>query len=432
VITGSLTLSGCSAVDDDGHGTYRPSLDINQTFAVLAVSEADENEQYAIQYEKLRTWMKDTQVTVTYNPNKTLGGVNAVVNDQVGPTALAAALAAVKIAGGLSVPAVPSERFSLASTLLSKRLFKKQSAAAKVFCTTPVLQALRQIDADNNSIYEQSVKDADAKAAIPSPKIARWNAEIAELQRDVGLVRSFTLYWSPTSADSVPSQGQVAIFQRDLDLYASLIKTQWLNDEGRAWYDDAGNSSVPGYAAVHDPIVVQLSVLRWTMGSAARDPRTGKIMPVPTDGLVLRDPAVGTLRLCRGACSSETNPQAATDLAAPAAVNISQLGRYIVLPLKNQVFENSNLVVALNADGTIASLSNHSTGTLATNLATAGQIGDQLATNAAARNSAIKDADAAAAANAAAVDTANKTLADCLTQQAAVKAAGGTPVGNCQ
>ena len=113
-------------------------------------------------------------------------------------------------------------------------------------------------------------------------------------------------------------------------------------------------------------------------------------------------------------------------------MNVSQLGRYIVLPLKNQPFENSNLVVALNSDGTIASLSNHSTGTLATNLATAGQIGDQLATNAAARNSAIKDANAAAAANAAAVDTANKTLADCLTQQAAVKAAGGTPIGSCQ
>jgi len=111
---------------------------------------------------------------------------------------------------------------------------------------------------------------------------------------------------------------------------------------------------------------------------------------------------------------------------------VPQFGRYVVLPLTNGLFQNSNLVVALNPDGSIASLGNHSTGTLAAGLGVAGQIGDQFATSAKARNDAMAAANAAAATSAAAMDVANKTLADCLTQQAAIKAAGGTPIGSCQ
>lgn len=435
IVTGSVTLNGCSAVKAFGKRDYRPSLDLTETFAVTPIVEADEDAQYAIPYDKLRTFLKETQVTLTLNANKTFGGINAAVNDQAGPILLSGLLAAVKVAGGLGVPATPAQQLfhgTLSPELLKllRRTIKLRRAEPPppTYCTDEVLNALKQIDADNQKIYAQTGSDANAKATIPNPNIAKWQSEIAQLRRDYGLNRTFNLVWSPALEDGA-DDGHNDTLLKSLDVYGSLIAT-WLNPAGRAWYaNEAVNGSKPGFHAVHDPIIAQLVVRHWTMGQPLTvDTRKA----IDAGDLVLRDPAIAELRLCRNSCSSEGGIEASSDLASPIAVNLPQFGRYVVLPLKNQIFENSSLTVQVNPDGSIASIGNHSTGTLATNLATVGQIGDQLATNAKAGNDAIAAANSVNAANAAAVDIANKTLADCLAQQAAVKAAGGTPIGTCQ
>ena len=429
VVAGTITLNGCDAVKSDAGG-YQPSLDLTETFAVTPFVEADADAQYAIPYDKLQTWMKETQVTVTSNPNKTFGGFNATINDQAGPVAMAGILAAVKIAGGLGVPSVPRSHLYEEQVsghlkgILSRRFGTEEKPD---FCKPEVLKALQQIDADNKAIYSETAEDTDKKHTIPNPDIAKQQSEVGRLRRDYKLTRTFTFTWSPTLQSGRPD-GEFDVFARPIDIYASFI-SNWLSSEGTTWY--ARNSGAAGVDAVKDPVVVQLAVRNWTMGATRADAPDVPVIP-PATGVVLRDPALAELRLCRGACASESTLQPSTDIATPTGVSVPQFGRYVVLPLTNGLFQNSNLVVALNPDGSIASLGNHSTGTLAAGLGVAGQIGDQFATSAKARNDAMAAANAAAATSAAAVDVANKTLADCLTQQAAIKAAGGTPIGSCQ
>jgi hypothetical protein len=139
-------------------------------------------------------------------------------------------------------------------------------------------------------------------------------------------------------------------------------------------------------------------------------------------GLVVRDPALATVRLCKGPCSDTSGAVLDTtdDLQPASRIPLSQLGRIEVLPLSNELFDKSNLVVALDANGSIISLGTQLSNSAATNMATLGQVADAINTSQTSRN-------AAAVSAATYADTVNKALADCLTQQDAITKAGGKP-----
>jgi hypothetical protein len=451
-VSAVVTLTGCDAIPVDAKGDdipvtpvpdgqtpptiagYRPALNVTETITVTPVVEADGTAQFAVPYEKLRTWRKETSFTVTSNANKSIASVNGTINDQLGPVALQSIYAAVRIAGGFAVPGVSAVQAAQAAPGhgLTFEGHKKQQQPPQqppappqppAFCSTTVTNALKDIDFTNQAIYKQA--SADATAKVTSPEIAKLQARLARLQSDAKLSQQYGVVLQPDVSFDAVSQ----TVSTSLPLYEAAI-SGWLSDDGRSWFADGAHQGKPGHDAVTAPAQIQIALKSWTLGAISTVSNAhAAIAPTNPAGLVLRDPALGTLRICRNACSTSG---ISNDLAPPVPVSVPQLGRYLVLPLKNDLFENSSLNVTVAADGTVTSMGNHSTGTLGSSLDTAGKIGDALASQATARNGAIAAQNTAAVNSAQFADNVNKALADCLSQQEAVRKAGGTPVGACQ
>ncbi|WP_143787639.1 hypothetical protein [Paraburkholderia phenazinium] len=424
-ITGSITLNSCTAFNIDGKGAYEPGWDISETVTVTPIYEADPDAQYQVPYDTLRSLWKETSVTITSAGNKTITGLNGVVNDQVGSAVLAAGLAAVQIVGGLGVVSVPTaaaEKLAAVEKNTTAHLAK-----APAYCSPSVTAALDRINQDMEKIHSDAIADAKQKSTVANPEITSLQSEIARLQAETFLTRRFSVVWSPSFTDSQIATATKTIISQSLPLYGTYIQ-DWLSDDGKKWLADNSKSSKA--LALTSPVIIQVELNTWTMG-----PQPPATPQTQTTSLVLRDPALGTLRACRGSCVSSapaTLTEVTGDLTTPVTLAFGQFGRSLVLPLKNQVFENSSLALLVNADGSLSSQGNHSTPTLATGLGTAGQIGTTIGTNQTNRNTSITAQNTAEATNASAVDTANKTLADCLSEQQAVRAAGGTPIGVCQ
>lgn len=166
-------------------------------------------------------------------------------------------------------------------------------------------------------------------------------------------------------------------------------------------------------------------------------------------GLVYRDPALATLRLCRGECRLETNLGSDPDTGTPTSiidttddaatavmsVPIVQLGRIYVQPLRNVMFETSNVTLATAADGSLSSVGTQGSSAAASGFTALSAAASAQAQAVANRNGAVGAINTAIGAqNAAAVSTAtftdnvNKARADCLVQQTAIVKAGGTAV----
>lgn len=156
---------------------------------------------------------------------------------------------------------------------------------------------------------------------------------------------------------------------------------------------------------------------------------------VEAAGIVLRNPAIGTARLCSGACPSadDGKPTDTTPVLAELDnIGVPQYGKRIVMPFKNVVLQNTTLAITLAADGTITSLGTHDMGTTNTVLTAVGTDAQAAASALQARASAITAGNTAAQAAAQMPDTVNKALADCLTQRNTIISLGGTPTVPCQ
>jgi len=423
-INGTLTLNSCGASHVDGE--YEPVLDISQTLSVTPIYVGDPDAQYTIPYDQLRSWSKEINVTVATNANKTLSGLNGAINDQAGPVLLAGTLAAVKIAGGLGVQSVPTAGAEKLSGLAMKHPQKGQP----IYCTAAVQAALAQIDSDTKQNWVDAKSDADKKTSIANPDIAKRQAEIASLQAQNHLSIQYSFDWSPGAQDQSLGGSETTVYTQKLEIYDAFIKS-WLSDDGVEWLDNSNNSSRTKTVAIKAPIIAQLNVQSWTMqqtkDSSQSEPK------LSSAGLVLRDPALATLRICRGECRVQGMPlDTSADLSAPVTLALGQLGRTYVLPLHNGLFENSSLAVALSLDGSISSQGNHATPTLASSMGALQSIGDALGSATSARNSSIAAKTAAETTSASFPDTINKALADCLAQQVAIIKLGGKPIGSCQ
>lgn len=253
--------------------------------------------------------------------------------------------------------------------------------------------------------------------------IAADQADIAVATKTGGIVRSFRVVWTPQVGD-LPTATTTGTRILDFPVDLTPVVKPWLDPAYADWFVTPRNETLPAVQAVKRAMTIRLALDGWTLGNdlpaIAAEPNVGSLGHPA--GLVVRDPALATVRLCRGACTDERGRVVDTtdDLQPPSRMALSQLGRMDVLPLSSGLFDKSNLVVALNADGSIASLGTQLSNTAATNLATVGQIADAITSGRTNRN-----AQAIAAANYA--DTVNKALADCLTQQEIIRKAGATP-----
>ncbi len=147
--------------------------------------------------------------------------------------------------------------------------------------------------------------------------------------------------------------------------------------------------------------------------------------PPLVKGLVLRAavPAILTTFVCDAACNAATLASGPLHdgLLTKTLSRLEmmpQFGARFLVPVHSGFAQDAAVEVAIDADGVITKLRTQSTSALAGSIST---IGGQVA-------SVVPKADDLQPSTA----SANRKLADCLSAQSAVRAAGGTPIGTCR
>lgn len=388
IISITYVLKGCGTAVEPVTGQPGLSLDADATVTLVAANEADENERYAIPYVALRSWLKETSFTVESFGNKTLKTFNGTINDQTASVVSAVIGTAIKTAALVAAAGGPDE-----------------------YCKPSVRADLASIALNKNNIADLRARpDAQKQDA----KIAAFQAIIDKTVRE-NLTTKVSLTWSP-------SFGELKAWYPGRDAAVRVFKAdvgvgQWLTPKGVQWLaaNDGGK---------HDLNVV-VSTPTWAHPKNAPSKTTGQV-----EGFVVRDPAFGTIFVCKGICPIPQDGLTRVDnVVATADAAFPQLGRKLVLPLHNSIAQNSVLDLSMSEDGVITKLGAHSTSTTAAGITALGANIDAEKAQIDARNK-VKAEALTAAQNKAHDD--NKRLAECLDAQKKIREDGGTPIGSCQ
>lgn len=434
-ISGVLTLKKCEtthATAPDRTMTHSLALEFDKAITVGTMTEPDENHRYYVDYESTRSWMKELKFTIETYPNRTLQSYSGELNDQAGAIAVAAAGAIINVAAVAGIGRVPA-----ISPLWNN--LRDGTVKPPEYCEPTVLEALKKV-AKHKADAEQAQKDRESALAQPAPseahlvarlahfdqKIAGAKAEIAKLVGAAPLARTFSAKWVPQPArDGVPS----ALHR--FEIQTAQIASHWLSDPGQSWLNSANPPADAhdnkAWTKARAPVVLEIILDRPVAGTAGQAPLDD------AGGLVVRDAVPGLLRVCDGACSNHQPglSEMANEKTPRMAIALPQLGQLLVLPQRSALFENSQLSVKMNADGSIASVGYRTASTAATGLAgVSAAAKDQMAATAAA-NTAATATNAALAAQAQYPNVVNQALFNCLDAANKIRAAGGTPVA-CQ
>jgi hypothetical protein len=373
---------------------------ITKTITIVPLVEPDENEKFYIPYSSLRNAFKDTDITVENYDNLTLKSVNATVTDKTGETITAligTSLRVASLAGGVN--------------LLGRA--KSVAPQREDYCG---VEAITRLDE-----YARLSALAAAGAKAPADLAAQVDAARA------ALAFKQVLHWTPTKP-----KGELAQTRFETTLYPSALvgPKRWITQDGI----EALKARKDGETLVDKEGHIQALVTHIALDTleAVSGDSGPEFFP---NGFRLRNPVLGVLRACDVHCSTESSGDANNVLIA-AEYAVPQLGDYIVMPLKNRVFEAQTLVITLSADGVITKMGLKSN---ATALAAATSVNadlDAIQKAKDARDKAKADAMQSALSksknDANQVKDENDAIAECRKAQAAVISAGGTPVGTCQ
>jgi hypothetical protein len=483
----SVTVSQCGKlVADPTADEYKkappdPSAVKFKTTATLSSAiEADPNFEYAIDVDAARTWTKEINFTVNTNANKTFSSFNGQINDQAGPTILAAATSAIQILGAVSVPVVPGLNLAdeavnaetylqIPTPTLSPIIIVPAKLDGETLCSHAVRDTLPKVARDQVEIqaltdeikaYRKKLSTGAAAPGKLDPTLT-WAAAVTALQADVAtlsakLTVSINYKFVPRSDDpftlATDGYSYIELFRTPIN--ALVMKL--LSDDGTAWYKNLANANDASWLGVHMPAVFSLAIDRRTYFNEIAYKQAGKQVNYDTpDGLLIRDPAVGfvqnctvtaqpgvpagqeksdgasfmpILKFCDQPQLNLTETTANGDGSTRLAVTAPQLGRVLVLDESSALFENDSLGVNLNADASIQSVSTHDISSAATGFSSLGTAASDASSAIASRNTAVSSQNTALSTQVQLPDTINKARADCYTQATAVTAAGGKPV----
>ena len=378
-------------VKDCSYKSSKLYLDIKKI--ATATQLVEPGEQFYIPYSSIRNAFKDTEVTVEAFDNSTLKSISAHVTDKTGP-AIAAILGGTLRLAGLS--ASPPQLAALAPDQFMRAQY----------CNDKVILALDKI--------------AALKAGAKTDETA---SRIETLREDLKF--KHVVKWSP-----VKDRDSVGGTRPEKTVYPEhfLASQAWVTAAGhKALRDDYVKNAVDPKFPIESLVThVTIDLSR----PIRNDPLLGDVLP----GLVVRNPAQGLLRVCDGHCPTQegvvTGVVGATDVIVP------QLGDYIVLPLKNRIFQDQKIELSLSESGALTKVGITSKATAAAAAESFNANFDQIKAFRDAREKATEDARTAASNQPTTVANktaaANQALAACFAAQKALKEAGGVPVGTCQ
>lgn len=171
-------------------------IQITPVSTLTPVSVPDPGERYYVKSDDLKSWFKDSQITITSNANQTLASVNGTVNDLVGPSIATAVGIGISVAEAGAIAAVPMARFG---TFLSQQAQQAKPPETPKYCganlnaetgkyITALVSLREKIDARN--------KDLAGKSTGTDQLIALYTGEIAAISTQyLTFKASFT--WTP-------------------------------------------------------------------------------------------------------------------------------------------------------------------------------------------------------------------------------------------
>ncbi len=499
----AITLTGTVTLESCGYTRKPHNMKVSAVVTPVITTEPDPRYHYAVSYAKSRSWRRAVNITLASQAGY-FQNFNGTVTDQVGPDVVAGLTTAVQIAGAIVVgtagvspvaravapenltveklrsskatkrakakPKVTRKTVSTAiDTLIGEgviptvkqirvtlevdrtfdqriRVFQ-QSILGKPLCSSRARKVLSRKDIVAAEMKLQSLEHSTPHTSVGltenTTKIQKVEAALTALRAKYLLTQSFSFRWVPREGNLDQNNAAGPYYMLWKTVPISSIVDPWLSHAGEARW-----SCHCGVANPLNPFVMTLFIDARTMGAMP----VAKTLDHP-GGLLIRDPAHASLRVCRQLANAGSTCLAnagslkkaapidgemiptSEDIGGRLAVILPQMGRFIVLPEQSKLFESDTLQVSMNADGSIASISDNSSSTAATGIAGVGTAASNAQSALAAQATAISSLNTANAAvttaeatQMEAPDTYNRTLADCLTQQAAVTQAGGKPV----
>lgn len=488
--TFSATLTDCGRAGDT-----RPSIRLNVTAVTTELIEPDPSERYYVDYTQLKTAWKTTNFVVNSGDNQTLQGINTESNDQTLQVAGAFLTSTAQIAGAALGAAVPVTRLAASPTATPSRsvgtflsdikVDKGERDAGQVetrLQVPPVIQggcgqkayaALKEVRTLTQTLTDKSGRSGTGVAHPASDTQADPQVTAAAnqlIQKAKPLMATFVVQPSPNLAAFSPAtdgSGEDVLAARVV-LLAILD-----SDLGKGWVDskDPGDvdvfyndSNVPVRGS--DPLLTEYRVAHWSrMGSDADDQRDPHSVGageqdsngrLKFDGLIVRQPAVGRMKICVKECAGA--PRAIDGLMLTSTgmleqtvqsetpITFPQFGKRLRLPLDNSIGEDTTLKLSVGNDGSLGMLSFVNNSTAAAGLQSVGGAGAAAGGAVTARDTAIANHNTALTSGAT-LATSNASLAnskvqfadgvlkaqaDCLTQLSAIVKAGGVPTVDCQ
>lgn len=448
LVTSTYTL-GCTY---DG---TKWTAQITPVYSLSQIALPDPNERYYVNSQDLKSILKDSQLTINLNSNQTLSGVNGTVNDLAGPTIATALGVAAGVGQAAMVGGFHVDDITTSMVLPEVDSSLHTNVAPQLMCgvllNSDTSNAISQIRELRKKITDR-LADPSKPSTTTDPQLGIYLNQISAISTKYLTIKTSYL-WTPypvPPASSPPDEPPTAtsgataiappvaaapVIAAAMSNSAPQVST--VDDEpliAKRWFlDEATESSIRDSSTLPLKNELQLTLLPWSVkeGAASADQ--------PMGGFIIRNPAVGTLRLCGKKCSAsipQADPTAlsldnSTTVAELDNINIPQFGRRMIVPFRNIMLQNTSIALTLGADGSITSLGTHDMGTSNTVLTTLGTSVQSVDSAITARATAIGASNSAALATGTYADSILKAQADCIAQRNSIIAAGGTPVMQC-
>ena len=308
-------LQECSAKLDGGKPVL--TLAIAKTVTLTSTVDVDREQQYYIPYSSLRNWFKSTDITIQSNENQTLKGATVIIEDKTGSaitSAIGTAIRVASIATGVGMAAEGAEKIDYRN----------------LYCSEAARNAL-----DGIRLLKKKMKSADAKGAADDKSGANKadaqepsddnDIKLAQLKSQ--LVRKYLTSWTPTREEHSP-----------ISLFPDEALQAWLTESGRDVLLEADKTKLTISA-------------EFVPNQEIPPPPTPK--PDYSEGLLIREPIHGIIRVCEGTCPTGTD---VTSVLKAEDHSIPQLGPFVSMPLRNRIFQSQTLTMELAESGAITKL----------------------------------------------------------------------------